>query len=405
MKSLHLIASMDPSSGGVCQALRNSIPELARLGCESEVVCLDDPGETRKSNDPFPVHQLGRGRGPWALSLTLAPWMQSQLPEFDVVILHGLWLYPSYAVRKVTQNLRHADSVRCPRFFVMPHGMLDPWFQRDPSRRLKAIRNWLVWMTVERYTIERADGLLFTCQRELELARETFRPYQPRVETVVGLGVPTPPSQTQAMKAKFRTKVPGLGERPYLLFLSRIHPKKGVDLLIDAYLDLNAREPSSHNSRPNIGQREAVIVPDLVIAGPTDSDFGETMIRRADGHTSIHFPGMLSGDTKWGAFYGCDAFVLPSHQENFGIAVVEALACGKPVLISDQVNIYREIEDAGGGLVRPDTLMGAANLLRDFSRLSAEERVKMSIAAEHCFQKYFSIHQGAAKMLQAIKSN
>jgi hypothetical protein len=75
---------------------------------------------------------------------------------------------------------------------------------------------------------------------------------------------------------------------------------------------------------------------------------------------------MLSGAAKWGALYGCEAFVLPSHQENFGIAVVEALACGKPVLISDQVNIWREIVEDGAGLVEGDAEEGVEKLLRKF---------------------------------------
>ena len=94
-----------------------------------------------------------------------------------------------------------------------------------------------------------------------------------------------------------------------------------------------------------------------MIAGPgLDTAFGREMRQLAESlcpqpstltpQPAVFFPDMLTGDAKWGALYGCEAFVLPSHQENFGIAVVEALACGKPVLISNQVNIWREIEAA-----------------------------------------------------------
>ena len=79
---------------------------------------------------------------------------------------------------------------------------------------------------------------------------------------------------------------------------------------------------------------------------------------------------MLTGHAKWGAFYGAEAFILPSHQENFGIAVVEALACGKPVLISKQVNIWHEIIEGGGGLVEEDTTAGTLRLLESWQRLS-----------------------------------
>jgi hypothetical protein len=127
-----------------------------------------------------------------------------------------------------------------------------------------------------------------------------------------------------------------------------------------------------------------VAFPDLVIAGPGwDSGYGEEVRRLIDEvnrsialtehrtlnteHSAcVHAVDMLSGAAKWGALYGCEAFVLPSHQENFGIAVVEALACGKPVLISDQVNIWREIVEDGAGLVEGDTEEGVEKLLRRF---------------------------------------
>src|SRR5690606_26372536 len=196
----------------------------------------------------------------------------------------------------------------------------DPWFQRDKSRRLKAFRNEIYWRLTEKKTVNQADGLLFTCHQELLLARETFKGYKPKQELNVGYGIQAPPTYTE------KSMPPALADKPYWLFLSRIHPKKGVDLLIRAYDELCSQSSG---------------VPDLVIAGPADSDYARQMIEIAEDNPKIHFAGMLQGDAKWGALYGCEAFILPSHQENFGIAVVEALACSKPVLISDQVNIWR----------------------------------------------------------------
>jgi glycosyltransferase involved in cell wall biosynthesis len=113
-----------------------------------------------------------------------------------------------------------------------------------------------------------------------------------------------------------------------LLYLGRIHPKKGVDDLLKAFRRTRKEMPN---------------VPDLVIAGPgLESKFGKAMWKLA-GNDPVYFPGMLEGPAKWGAFQGCEAFVLPSHQENFGIAVVEAMACKRAVLITNKVNIHREV--------------------------------------------------------------
>jgi hypothetical protein len=131
-------------------------------------------------------------------------------------------------------------------------------------------------------------------------------------------------------------------------------------------------------------ENKSDLFPDLVIAGPGwDSGYGpevralidetnrsiaitEHRILNTENFARVHPVDMLAGDSKWGALYGCEAFVLPSHQENFGIAVVEALACGKPVLISDQVNIWREIVEDGAGIAEADTEEGVEKLLRRF---------------------------------------
>jgi glycosyltransferase involved in cell wall biosynthesis len=195
-----------------------------------------------------------------------------------------------------------------------------------------------------------------------------------------------------------------------------------------------------------------VAFPDLVIAGPgwesrygeevrmlidevnrsialtehrtlnTEPRFGETAPRQH--FARVHAVGMLSGAAKWGALYGCEAFVLPSHQENFGIAVVEALACGKPVLISDQVNIWREIVEDGAGLVEGDTEEGVEKLLKKFlsaQRAEASGRsafapsdslLHSATAAQdgvtrggprECYLKRFAIGPAAVKLAAALK--
>jgi glycosyltransferase involved in cell wall biosynthesis len=121
-------------------------------------------------------------------------------------------------------------------------------------------------------------------------------------------------------------------------------------------------------------------------------------------------PHRLRKSEKWGVLYGCEAFVLPSHQENFGIAVVEALACGKPVLISDQVNIWREIVEDGAGFVDSDTEQGVESLLRRFlfrCRLSGgnEEKAKIERLSRSCYQKRFGIRSASNRLAEALKPN
>ncbi len=219
---------MDPKSGGPCQGIRNTIPEMTRHGVETEVVCMDSPDASFRGKDSFHIHFMGPVSNPWAYSKKLAKWLEANISRFDIIIAHGLWLYPTYALAKAMKNYRSSGSVieeNRPKWFVMPHGMLDPYFQSAPDRKMKALRNKVYWKFIESKVIESADGLLFTCEQELLLARETFKKYTPKLEVNVGYGINPPPDLTPDLKNAFRKKC-NL-EKDYFLFLSRIHPKKG----------------------------------------------------------------------------------------------------------------------------------------------------------------------------------
>ena len=210
------------------------------------------------------------------------------------------------------------------------------------------------------------------------------------------------------MQAAFLNQCPELQNRPYLLFLGRIHKKKGIEMLLQAYAD-NASTLASVSVAVLTGLKPfpaGGVLPVLVVAGPgLDTAYGRQIRRLAAAlpATAVYFPGMLTGDAKWGAFYGCEAFVLPSHQENFGIAVAEALACGKPVLISNQVNIWREIAAGGGGTVEDDTLPGTQRLLQGWCRLTQDQKQAMSNCALATYRQHFAIEGAAQKMAAALQ--
>jgi glycosyltransferase involved in cell wall biosynthesis len=406
---------MDPASGGPCEGIRNSIPELEKLGVYNEVVSLDDPQASFLGKDPFMITALGPGKGPWCYSENLLPWLIKNFERFDAVIVHGLWLYNSYAANKAIKQLgrKRVTGSNIPKLFVMPHGMLDPYFQRASGRKLKAIRNWAFWKIIEGKLINNADAVLFTTETELQLAREPFRPYKPKKEVNVGYGIKTPPAFPSLTKHTFFERFPALDKAPYFLFLSRIHDKKGVDLLVEAYASLISKRAKLAKAKPvpagfsDEHSFEDESFPKLVIAGPgLETAYGQKIKQSVESSDqlkdAIIFPGMLLGEEKWDAFYNCEAFILPSHQENFGIAVAEALACGKPVLISDQVNIWREIERERAGIVAKDDLEGTSTLLERWQQLPASEKLEMSINAKNCFEKNFAIAPAARNFLKAL---
>jgi len=398
VKILHIIASLNPAMGGVAEAVKSFVSISEQQSVCNEVVTLDPPGVDYFQSDVTPVHALGPSYGFLNHTRQLIPWLTENITRFDAVIVNGLWGFHSYAVWKVIHRLKKNGSVKkLPSVFVMPHGMLDPYFQRAKERRFKALRNILYWAIVEKDVINDADGLLFTCETELLLARETFKSYKPKKEYNVGYGINTPPEYNQDMQLAFNQSCAGLTNQPYLLFLGRIDLKKGVDLLIQAYLNLQEAAKVTSTQLPK-----------LVVAGPgLDTGFAEKLCLEVEKYpelkNEIYFPGMLTGEGKWGAFYGCEAFVLPSHQENFGIAVVEAMACGKPVLISNRVNIWREISNGGAGIVGDDNLIGTESMLKQWLSLTADEKLKMSERAAESFKKYFTLDKAVSNMITVIQ--
>ena len=143
------------------------------------------------------------------------------------------------------------------------------------------------------------------------------------------------------------------------------------------------------------------------MAGPDSEGWAEILKQRADAlglGDRVVWPGPLYDDAKWGVLRGAQAMILPSHQENFGIAVAEALAVGTPVLISDKVNIWREIVQAGAGLVETDTVEGTEALLSRWASLSDDARQAMRVKALAAFQRHFDIRETAANLVRAIEA-
>lgn len=397
---------MNPEMGGPCQGVRNLNSVLTAKNIYREVVSMDDPKSIFLGSDAFQIHAMGPGKGAWRFSRKLIPWLLENLLRFDIIIVNGIWQYQEYAVLKAIKILkrrrRTSDILlnKMPKVFLMPHGMLDPYFQKASDRRLKALRNIIYWNLIEKNNIKEANGLLFTCEEELKLARKSFKFYNPKKEINVGYGVEEPPPYNQNMQISFLKRCDELKEQPYILYLGRIHPKKGVLMLVSVYINLFMLNKLD----------KKYILPRLVIAGPgIETSYGKKVLRIIskfpEVRSSIVFPGMLMGEAKWGAIYGCETFILPSHQENFGIAVVEALACGKPVLISKQINIWKEIIENKGGIVKADDLQGTKELLECWFDLSPKVKSIMGMNARNVYQQHFAIYPSTIKFIREIEEN
>ncbi len=269
-------------------------------------------------------------------------------------------------------------------YFVFPHGMLDPWFKE--TFPLKHFKKWLYWPWADYRVLRDAAAVIFTSEEERLLARKSFWLYRAH-ETVSPLGVESPPPASPQARENFFQRFPQLRDKRVLLFLGRLHPKKGCDILIDAFAQTADDSVS------------------LLMAGPDQMGWQAELQQRVDRlklGSCVAFPGMLQGEMKQAAFEVADAFVLPSHQENFGMAVVEALAAGLPVLISNRINIWREVDQDRAGYVEADDFSGTVRLLNRWIAAPQTVRDAMRANARRCFEQRFEIGKATDSLLQIL---
>ena len=382
MKILRVIPSVDPKGGGPMEGARKIDSQLQKLGHEVEVVCLNNPDEDFIANYPAKVYAIGPSSSGYSYNKKLVPWIKENRKNYDLVIINGIWQYHSFAAWR-------ALSGTSTPYLIFTHGMLDPWFKK--TYPLKHIKKWLYWPWAEYKVLRDAKAVIFTSEEERITARESFWLYKCN-EAVTMYGTSDIPENSIELREAFLKKHPELRDKKIILFLSRIHEKKGCDLLIEAFSKIS-------NTDNNIR---------LVMAGPDQSGWVKTLKKHAEQlgiSEAITWTGMLTGDLKWGAFYASEIFCLPSHQENFGIVVAEALACGKPVLISNKVNIWREIELDGAGFVDNDSTDGTLSNINRWLALTPNEYREFSERAKHCFSRRFHINGATTRLLEIIKEN
>ena len=363
MKVVHLVHSLEASTGGTARAVEWLASACAARGWETTIAtCHADAGSRLDPGvemEVFPPRSGGDARrGPAALR----EWWRHGGNRADLVVAHGLWQFPT-ALLSGLQNRATA---------VVPHGMLDPWVRR--AYPLKHFLKQLWWWKGEGRVLNGAGAVVFTSEDERDRAREVFRPYSAS-EAVCPLGIADPGDA--GMDAAVLAQAGLQPGNRYLLFLARLHPKKGADLLVEAWRRLGVLTQGWT----------------LVVAGPSEHAAHAAAVREAAEAANrgkcgrVLMPGMATGALKWALLRHAAALILPSHQDNFGIAVAESLAVGTPVLLSRAVNIWREVEGDGAGMAFAPDVAGVREALAVFLAGGGNgDRA----AARACFENRFS---------------
>jgi len=380
MRILHVISSMNPRAGGPVEGISQMAKVHKDNGISVEVVCSDAVDSNFLSDLSLLTNPLGKGVGVYSYNKKFVPWLKLNADRFDAIVVNGIWQYHGLAAWRALKNCGVP-------YFVYTHGMLDPWFKKEYP--LKHLKKWLYWPWGAYPLLRDARAVLFTCEEERRLASQSFWLYRVR-ERVVKYGAASPPQDSGFYRSIFLEKFPSLIGKRVFLYLSRIQEKKGCDILLTAFAEAASGCP------------DAI----LVMAGPEQNGLvGKLKILavKLGIDKKIIWTGMLTGDMKWGAYYSSEVFVLPSHQENFGIVVAEALGCGIPVIISNKVNIWTEIVEDGAGLAGEDNVVDTTRNLKLWLAMNREERAKMGGQARKTFETRYTVQQMTQSLVQTIK--
>ncbi len=331
MRVLHVIPSLAPSSGGPSFALPAMARSLAAHGVQTCVVTTDDDGPHRRLTEircgeemPQPggwtVRYFPKQTEFYKTSLPLRRWLREHVADYDVVHVHALFSFASIAAG------RAALQRRVP-YVVRPLGVLNRWGMENRRRWVKS----LSFRMLELPLLKHAAAMHYTSRMEMqEAARFGLKNRQ----AVIPIGLDLAPFAKLPEAAVFFQRFPATAATRNLLFLSRVDAKKGLELLLAAFAQVHARQPDTR----------------LIICGEGEPSYVAALQQSAAAlgiADHITWAGLVVGELRLAAFAAAEMFVLPSHSENFGIALLEAMAAGLPCIASDQVALATEVAAEG----------------------------------------------------------
>jgi len=367
MTVLHTVASLHPDAGGPTRTVGATCAHLAEAGAEVEIVSRRRDGHPARVPEQigvqahFASHNGSLLGDAWEFWKTLSRRVDARQPA--LIHDHGVWL-PTNLISALEARRRGLPHV------VTTRGMLEPWALEHQSVKKK-----LAWHGYQRWILQNASLLHATAEME---ARQLRNLGLTAPIAVLPNGVPLPDDWKQSASD---------GPERQALFLSRIHPKKGLLNLVDAWADV----------APNNWA--------LVIAGPDENDHRQEVEQRVDARgitDAVDFPGPISDADKWALYRKSDLFVLPTFSENFGVVVAEALASGIPAITTTGAPWQVLEDEACGWWIEPE-VDALATALRDATTRSDAERLAMGRRGRALVRDRFAWPRIAERLLEAYR--
>ncbi|MDJ0697823.1 hormogonium polysaccharide biosynthesis glycosyltransferase HpsP [Mastigocoleus sp. MO_188.B34] len=379
MRILQIVPSISLIYGGPSQMILGLAPALAQQGIRVTVITTNSNGDTGQETLEVPLNQVIEQDGyqiiyfkcapfrRYKFSIDLFRWLNRHAHEFDLAHIHALFSPISSIAATICR--RH----KLP-YILRPLGTLDP-ADLQKKRKLKQ----LYAAVLESPNLANAAAVHFTSEQEAKVSERFGRVTK---DLILPLGVAKLEEKYSEVihydrKQIILDKYNIYGDFPLILFMSRIDPKKGLDVLIPALEKLLSENFKFH----------------FVLAGTNPQNLSyeqkiKKQIEASELKNCTTITGFVTGELKSVLLQAADLFVLPSYYENFGIAVAEAMVVGTPVAISDQVHISSEVRDSKSGWVCEVSVQALANILREALRKPEERQYRGLQAQQYALQHY-----------------
>lgn len=333
MKILHITASMSSRWGGPPRAVQGLTEALARKGAEVSIfvplqkeeennLIYPKGVEVKIFKEGFPVSKIWRFYSP-----ALTRGLNKEVSGFDLVHIHEIWHHSHFAAYRAAQKFKKP-------FIITPHGALDPW-----CLKWKHLKKKFFAVFIQKRILKEANVLHALTQKEAEDIKNFAGDNK---ITVIPNGINQKEFQGLPLPSEIEKKYPELINKKVILFLGRIHPQKGLDILAEAFARITKN-------------RKGIC---LFVVGPDDNGYQDeikSILAKNNVLNKTVFSGALTGKDRLAALSRADIFVLSSYSEGFSITILEAMACGLPVVITNQCN-FPEVERAKAGkIIEPDT--------------------------------------------------
>lgn len=362
IKILSIIDSLELEKGGPSHSLIDIAIANQKNGIQHDILFLGKRIKN-KQKDKINFISLDNRILKYGFSLKLIFWLLKNRKNYDLFIVHGLWQFITLASRFLLKG----------KYLVFTHGMLDPYFGTE---KFKTLKKKIYWFLFEKKNLLKAKFVLSNSKKEFHQFKNTFVNTNGIKFKIVNYGLFPKSLDFKINKEKFLKKFPFVKNKETILYMNRIDPKKGCDLLIKSFAKIK-------NKRNYL----------LLIAGDTNSDYGKEMIKlknelKQENH--IYFLNFLKDQIKWGAYEYSNFSILPSHGENFGVSIIESLYAKTPVICSNKVGISNYIKKYKAGMVIKNNEQSIISTLEKSFHLNEEKNKKLKENSFKCFNDNFN---------------